>query len=75
MDPNISYYSGGYMGARLWSRQLVTFPAIPGKTTTDAPDLATQLPTTANGGISADGLTYKFTIRKGAMWDTTPPVR
>ena len=36
MDPNISYYSGGYMGARLYSRQLVTFPAIPGKTTTDA---------------------------------------
>jgi peptide/nickel transport system substrate-binding protein len=72
MDPNISYYSGGYMGLRLWSRQLVTFPAIPGKTTTDAPDLATQLPTTANGGISADGLTYKFTIRKGVMWNTTP---
>jgi peptide/nickel transport system substrate-binding protein len=50
----------------------VTYPAIAGKTTTDVPDLATQIPTTANGGISADGLTYKFTIVKGAMWNTTP---
>jgi peptide/nickel transport system substrate-binding protein len=72
MDPNISYYSGGYMALRLWSRQLVTYPAVAGKATTDVPDLATQIPTTANGGISADGLTYKFTIRKGAMWNTTP---
>ena len=72
MDPNISYYSGGYTALRLWSRQLVTFPAIAGKATTDVPDLATQLPSVANGGISADGLTYKFTITKGDMWNTTP---
>ena len=73
MDPNISYYSGGYLALRLWSRQLVTYPAIPGKTTTTAPDLATELPTQANGGMSADGKTYKFTIRTGAKWDTSPP--
>ncbi|MBO0731899.1 MAG: hypothetical protein J2P57_21750, partial [Acidimicrobiaceae bacterium] len=73
MDPNISYYTTGYLGLRMWSRQLLTYPAIPGKTTSVAPDLATALPTTANGGISADGLTYKLTIRKGAMWDTKPP--
>ncbi|MDQ1541602.1 MAG: peptide/nickel transport system substrate-binding protein, partial [Actinomycetota bacterium] len=72
MDPNISYYSGGYLALRLWSRQLVTYPAIAGKATTDVPDLATQLPTMDNGGISKDGTTYKFTIRKGAMWNTTP---
>ena len=72
MDPNLSYYSGGYLALRLWSRQLVTFPAIAGKATTVVPDLATQLPTVANGGISKDGLTYKFTIRTGAMWNTSP---
>jgi peptide/nickel transport system substrate-binding protein len=72
MDPNVSYYSGGYLGLRLWSRQLVTYPAIAGKATTVVPDLATQLPTVANGGVSKDGLTYKFTIRTGAMWNTTP---
>ena len=73
MDPNISYYSGGYLALRLWSRQLVTYPAVPDKVTTDVPDLATALPTVANGGISADGLTWKLTIRSGAMWNTTPP--
>ena len=27
MDPNVSYYSVGYLGLRLWSRQLFTYPA------------------------------------------------
>jgi len=72
MDPNISYYSIGLLALRLWSRQLVTYPATPGHVEDDVPDLATQIPTTGNGGISKDGLTYKFTIKTGAMWDTTP---
>ncbi len=72
MDPNISYYTIGALGLRMWSRQLVTFPADPSKNTTDVPDLATQVPTESNGGVSKDGLTYKFTIRKDAMWDTSP---
>lgn len=72
MDPNLSYYSAGYVALRLWSRQLVTYPAIPGKTTEAHPDLATELPTENNGGISKDGLTYKLTIRTGAMWNTQP---
>ncbi len=73
MDPNISYYTTGYLALRMWSRQLLTYPATPGQTTVVVPDLATEVPTTANGGISADGLTYKLTIRTGAMWNTTPP--
>jgi peptide/nickel transport system substrate-binding protein len=72
MDPNVSYYSVGYLALRLWSRQLFTFPAVDGQTTTAVPDLATELPTTSNGGVSADGMTYTITIRKGAMWNTTP---
>ena len=58
--------------ARQWSRQLYTYPAITGQTEKSAPDLATALPTTGNGGLSADGLTYTITIRTGAKWDTTP---
>lgn len=73
MDPNISYYTTGYLALRMWSRQLLTYPAVPGQTTNVVPDLATQMPTTSNGGLSADGLTYKLTIRQGAMWNTTPP--
>jgi peptide/nickel transport system substrate-binding protein len=72
MDPNISYYSIGYLGLRMWTRQLFTNPAIAGKTTTTVPDLSTVLPTTSNGGISADGKTYTIKLRQGAQWDTTP---
>ncbi|MBO0810972.1 MAG: ABC transporter substrate-binding protein [Microlunatus sp.] len=72
MDPNISYYSIGYLGLRMWSRQLFTYPATPGKTTTPVPDLATQIPTQANGGISSDNKTYTVKIRQGAQWNTTP---
>jgi peptide/nickel transport system substrate-binding protein len=73
MDPNISYFTVGYLGLRMWSRQLLSYPAVPGSVTTAVPDLATQLPSAANGGISADGLTYRLTLRTGAMWSTTPP--
>ena len=52
MDPNISYYSVGYLGHRLWSRQLFTYPAKEGRPTTAVPDLATEVPTEDNGGIS-----------------------
>jgi len=72
MDPNSSYYAIGYLGLRMWSRQLVTYPAVQGKVDTDVPDLVTQLPTTSNGGISKDGLTYKFTIQNGIDWNTSP---
>ena len=73
MDPNISYYSVGYLNLRMWSRQLFTYPAEPGgKNTTPVADLATEIPTAANGGISADGKTYTISIRPGAKWNTTP---
>ena len=67
MDPNISYFSIGYLGQRPWIRGLYAYPAIPGKTTSPAPDLATALPAVSNGGK-----TYTMTIRSGAMWDTSP---
>ena len=72
MDPNASYYSVDSQLLRLWSRQLFTYPAIENKTNTAAPDLATEIPTTDNGGISADGMTYTIKIREGAKWDTDP---
>jgi peptide/nickel transport system substrate-binding protein len=73
MDPNISYYSIGYLNLRMWSRQLFTYPADPGSDNTKpVADLATDIPTSANGGVSADGKTYTIKIRPGAKWDTTP---
>jgi peptide/nickel transport system substrate-binding protein len=73
MDPNISYYSVGYLNLRMWSRQLFTYPADPGTDNTKpVADLATDIPTAANGGISADGKTYTIKIRPGAKWGTSP---
>lgn len=72
MDPNLSYYSIGYLNLRMWSRQLFTYPAKTGQTTDAVPDLATAIPTAKNGGISADGKTYTIKIRPGAKWNTTP---
>jgi peptide/nickel transport system substrate-binding protein len=72
MDPNISYYSIGYLGLRMWSRQLFTYPAENDKATKPVVDLATDLPTTGNGGLSTDGKTYTIKIRQGAQWNTSP---
>ncbi|MGW1339680.1 ABC transporter substrate-binding protein [Kribbella sp. NPDC002412] len=73
MDPNISYYSVGYLNLRMWSRQLFTYPAEPGGANTKpVADLATEIPTKDNGGISADGKTYTIKIRPGAQWNTSP---
>jgi peptide/nickel transport system substrate-binding protein len=67
MDPNISYYTVGYEGLRMWARSILNYPAVPGQTTSVVPDLATSMPT-----ISDNGDVYTITIRKGAMWDTSP---
>jgi peptide/nickel transport system substrate-binding protein len=67
MDPNLSYFTTGYLGLRMWSRQLYSYPAVAGKQTVATPDLATALP-----AITGGGTTYKVTIKKGVMWDTTP---
>jgi peptide/nickel transport system substrate-binding protein len=67
LDPNVSYYSVGYSVLRLISRQLYTYPAVTGKTTTIVPDLATGQP-----DVSSDGKTYRITIRDGAKWNTSP---
>lgn len=72
MDPNVSYYSVGYLNLRLWSRQLFTYPADENKSTEAVPDLATDLPTQDNGGVSDDGLTYTITLRDDAKWNTDP---
>ena len=39
-----------------------------------APDLAAEVPSATNGGISADGLTYDIHLRSGAKWTDGNPV-
>ncbi len=45
-----------------------------GATDKFVPVLATAVPTVANGGISKDGLTYTFTIRKGVKFHSGNPL-
>ncbi|MGZ5372531.1 MAG: ABC transporter substrate-binding protein [Aeromicrobium sp.] len=72
VDPNVTYYSAGYSLTRLYSRQLFTFPAEEGQTTTAVPDMAEEIPTAENGGISPDGKTYTIKMREGIKWNTSP---
>ena len=67
-DPNITYYTVGYLGVRIWTETLLAYPAIPGKTLDVVPQLATAMPTVTDGGTL-----YTLTIRKGVEWNTTPP--
>jgi peptide/nickel transport system substrate-binding protein len=75
LDPMSAYYVATAILERAYTRQLITYPASNNyqKGTTIVPDVATQLPTMANGGISSDGKTYTFHLRSGVMWNTTPP--
>jgi ABC-type transport system substrate-binding protein len=37
------------------------------------PDMAVELPTRGNGGVSADGRTYTIKVRGDVEWNTRPP--
>lgn len=69
LDPLSAYLTSSSMEQRAWVRTLVTQPA--GKTSI-APDVASQVPTESNGGISKDGKTYTFKLRPDVMWNTKP---
>ena len=67
IDYNISYYSVGEYGQRMYQRGLYSYGSTPGTTTDAEPDLATAAPVVSNGGK-----TYSVTIRTGAQWNTSP---
>lgn len=67
MDPNLVYYTVGSSAARLYSRQMYSYVAQPGKTTDIAPDMATGMPK-----FSSDGKSATVTIKPGVKWDTSP---
>jgi peptide/nickel transport system substrate-binding protein len=81
LDTVSSYEVSNYVLEHVFTRQLLTYPdvaltGLSGPTWNKAislvPDLATEVPSTANGGVSANGLTYTYHLRTGVDWSTTP---
>jgi len=82
IDTVPAYYTGDYILEHGYTRQLLTYPYAVDptitsagwkKATTPVPDIATAVPTTANGGITNGGKTYTFHIKQGVTWNTSPP--
>ena len=75
MDPAASYSAADYELQRAVLRGLFDYQAGDDVTTrtTPMPDLAVEIPTQENGGISADGLTYTIALRPGVMWNVDEP--
>jgi len=70
-----AYLASSIWLASTWARQLLSYPVSPdfAITTRPAPDLALEAPTRENGGVSADGLSYTFHLRRGVRWNSRPP--
>ncbi len=82
IDTVPAYYTVDYQLEHAFTRQLLQYPTGPytgtsgagwTATTTPAPDVATEVPSTANGGITNGGKTYTFHIKPGVDWNATPP--
>jgi ABC-type transport system substrate-binding protein len=74
LDPASGYLTASTALSRNFARTL--FNVKGGKTFEDAvkirPDVAREIPTRNNGGLSADGRTYTIKLRSGVRWNTRP---
>ncbi|WP_320066122.1 ABC transporter substrate-binding protein [Micromonospora sp. RTGN7] len=78
IDTASAYYATSAQILRALSRQLFAYPATddlsaPELSFTPSPDLAVEIPTLDNGGLSADRRTVTVRLREGVLWDSTPP--
>jgi oligopeptide transport system substrate-binding protein len=66
LDPAIAWEVESWSIERLTYQTFLTYASKPGEAGTQlVPDLATEVPSADNGGISADGLTYTFHLEQG----------
>ena len=73
LDPAIAWEVTSWGIERLTYQGLLTYVPKPGTAGAQLiPELATELPSAANGGISADGKVYTFKLRPGVKF--APPV-
>ena len=70
LDPGSAYYASDYMVMYATQRPLFIYP--PNSATTLAPDLATEVPTLTNGGITDGGKTVTVHIQQRVHF--SPPV-
>ncbi len=73
LDPVSAYYTVSTLLGRMFTRQLVSYANAPSFIASQkvVADVATSVPSRGNG-ISADGKTYTFHLRKGVMWNSSP---
>ncbi|HUC26193.1 MAG TPA: ABC transporter substrate-binding protein [Streptosporangiaceae bacterium] len=74
LDTVSAYYTVSNTLERMFTRQLFSYPDPTGASTPPpvVPDIATEIPTAANGGITDGGKTIIVHLRQGVMWNTTP---
>ena len=73
LDPAIAWEVTSWGIERLTYEGLLSYVPEAGEAGSQlAPELATELPSAANGGVTADGKTYTFHIRQGVKF--APPV-
>ena len=73
LDPAIAWEITSWGIERLTYQTFLTYASKPGLEGTElVPDLATEVPSAENGGISADGKVYTFHLRQGVKF--APPV-
>jgi peptide/nickel transport system substrate-binding protein len=78
IDTASAYYATSAQILRALSRQLFAYPATddlsdPEASFQPACDLATEIPTQENGGISPDRRTVTVHLRPGVLWNSVPP--
>ena len=74
LDTASGYYTVTTTLERMFARQLFSYPDPDGAASAPpvVPDIATTIPTQANGGITDGGKTITIHLRQGVKWDTTP---
>ncbi len=72
LDPATEYYTASYEVDQNIYETLIAYNGS--STTQFVPVIAQQVPTIANGGISANGLNYTFHIRSGLKFSNGDPV-
>ena len=73
LDPAVDWEGNGWSIEHTMYNTLLTYASAPGTPGTElVPDMATEVPTVANGGITNNGKTYTFHLRPGIKF--APPV-